>query len=120
MRETIKCRLTAAAAAGVAAVAGFAASAHAADPVKDYPLRPVRIVSGYTAGGSTDFLFRVLAPKLTDRLGQPFIIDYRQGGSGTIGANLVAKATPESLRTQLQTEIAKWAPIIRKAGIYAD
>ena len=32
----------------------------------------------------------------------------------------VAKATPESLRTQLQTEIAKWAPIIRKAGIYAD
>ena len=95
MRETIKCRLTAAAAAGVAAVAGFAASAHAADPVKDYPLRPVRIVSGYTAGGSTDFLFRVLAPKLTDRLGQPFIIDYRPGGSGTIGANLVAKATPD-------------------------
>ena len=91
MRVAMKCRF----AAGAAAVSLFAASAHAADPVKDYPLRPVRIVSGYTAGGSTDFLFRVLAPKLTERLGQPFIIDYRPGGSGTIGASLVAKATPE-------------------------
>jgi tripartite-type tricarboxylate transporter receptor subunit TctC len=71
------------------------AAATAAEPKQDYPQRPVRIVSGYAAGGSTDYLFRVLAPKLTERLGQPFIIDYRPGASGVIGANIVAKATPD-------------------------
>ena len=70
-------------------------SVHAADPIKDYPLRPVRIVSGFAAGGSSDFLVRVLAPKLTERLGQPFIIENRPGAGGAIGANLVAKATPD-------------------------
>jgi tripartite-type tricarboxylate transporter receptor subunit TctC len=68
---------------------------HAAEPVKDYPLRPVRIVSGFQAGGSSDFLVRVLAPKLTERLGQPFVIENRPGAGGAIGANLVAKATPD-------------------------
>jgi tripartite-type tricarboxylate transporter receptor subunit TctC len=73
-------------------------SAHAADPARsagEYPQRPVRIVSGFAAGGSTDFLMRVLAPRLNERLGQPFIIEHRPGAGGVIGANLVAKATPD-------------------------
>ncbi len=70
-------------------------AAMAADPVRDYPVRPVRIVSGFQAGGSSDFLVRVLAPKLTERLGQTFIIENRPGAGGAIGANLVAKATPD-------------------------
>lgn len=73
----------------------FAASTHAADAAKDYPQRPVRIVSGFPAGGSTDFLVRVLAPRLSERLGQNFIIDNRPGAGGAIGANHVAKATPD-------------------------
>jgi tripartite-type tricarboxylate transporter receptor subunit TctC len=76
------------------ALAG-AASAQAADAAKDYPVRPVRIVSGFAAGGSSDFLARVLAPKLTERLGQTFVIENRPGAGGAIGANLVAKATPD-------------------------
>ena len=81
----------------VALCAGAMASpiAHAADTAKDYPLRPVRIVSGFQAGGSSDFLVRVLAPRLTERLGQPFVIENRPGAGGAIGANLVAKATPD-------------------------
>ena len=71
-----------------------AASAHAADIV-NYPQRPVRIVSGFASGGSSDFLVRVLAPKLTERLGQTFVIENRPGAGGAIGANLVAKATPD-------------------------
>ncbi|MBM3343152.1 MAG: tripartite tricarboxylate transporter substrate binding protein [Betaproteobacteria bacterium] len=71
------------------------ARAQSADAAKDYPQRPVRIVSGFAAGGSTDFLMRVLAPKLTERLGHPFIIEHRPGAGGTIGAHLVAKATPD-------------------------
>jgi len=70
-------------------------TAYAADAIKDYPLRPVRIVSGFQPGGSSDFLVRVLAPKLTERLGQVFIVENRPGASGAIGANLVAKATPD-------------------------
>ncbi len=69
--------------------------AHAADQITDYPRRPVRIVSGFQAGGSSDFLVRVLAPRLTERLGQPFVIENRPGAGGAIGANLVAKATPD-------------------------
>lgn len=71
------------------------ATTHAADPIKDYPLRPVRIVSGFQAGGSSDFLVRVLAPRLTERMGQNFLIENRPGAGGAIGANLVARATPD-------------------------
>ncbi len=70
-------------------------SAQAADPGKDYPVRPVRIVSGFAAGGSSDFLVRILAPKLTERLGQTFVIENRPGAGGAIGAHLVARATPD-------------------------
>lgn len=74
------------------------ASAHAADSssmASGYPARPVRVVSGFQAGGSSDFLVRVLAPKLTERLGQTFVIENRPGAGGAIGANLVARATPD-------------------------
>ncbi len=70
-------------------------TANAAAPVKDYPLRPVRIVSGFLPGGSSDFLVRVLAPRLSERLGQNFVIEHRPGAGGAIGANLVARATPD-------------------------
>ena len=90
-RDRMKCWL--AACAAMAALSP--AATRAADPVKDYPLRPVRIVSGFAAGGSSDFLVRVLAPKLTERLGQPFIIENRPGAGGAIGTNLVARATPD-------------------------
>jgi tripartite-type tricarboxylate transporter receptor subunit TctC len=79
-------------------VAAVPLTLRAADPpmvIADYPVRPVRIVSGFQAGGSSDFLVRVLAPKLTERLGQPFVIENRPGAGGAIGANLVAKATPD-------------------------
>lgn len=68
---------------------------HAADPAAGYPSRPVRIVSGFAAGGSSDYLVRVLAPRLAERLGQPFVIENRPGAGGAIGANLVARATPD-------------------------
>ncbi len=70
-------------------------AAYAASPIKDYPLRPVRIVSGFQPGGSSDFLVRVLAPRLSERLGQNFVIEHRPGAGGAIGANLVARATPD-------------------------
>lgn len=80
--------------ATVAVIAAYS-PAYAADAIKDYPLRPVRIVSGFPAGGSSDFLARVLAPKLSERMGQNFIVENRPGAGGAIGASYVAKATPD-------------------------
>jgi tripartite-type tricarboxylate transporter receptor subunit TctC len=74
----------------------FAASiAFAADPVKDFPSKPVRIVSPFAAGGTTDTLSRSLAPKLFERLGQPVIVENRPGAGGMTGTNYVAKSAPD-------------------------
>ncbi len=66
--------------------------AHAADP---YPVKPVRIVVPYPAGGTTDQLARALQPALAEELGQPVIVDNRPGAGGTIGTEHVVSAPPD-------------------------
>ncbi|MBL6455963.1 tripartite tricarboxylate transporter substrate binding protein [Belnapia sp. T6] len=61
----------------------------------DFPSRPVRLVVGYPAGGSTDVVARLLAERLGRVWGQPVIVENRPGASGTIGADLVAKSPPD-------------------------
>ncbi len=77
----------------IAACSG--ALGHAADPVKDYPLRPVRLVSTFAAGGNSDMVGRLLAPKLAERLGQNFLVENRPGAGSMIGTAYVANATPD-------------------------
>jgi tripartite-type tricarboxylate transporter receptor subunit TctC len=79
----------------IAAAFFVTACAHAADALKDYPLRPIRLVSPFAAGGSTDTVGRLLAPRLSERLGQHIVIDNRPGAGGMIGTSYVAKATPD-------------------------
>lgn len=59
---------------------------------QSWPTRPVRIIVPYTVGGASDITARLLADKLSERLGQPFSVDNRAGASGTIGTEAVAKA----------------------------
>jgi tripartite-type tricarboxylate transporter receptor subunit TctC len=61
----------------------------------DYPTRPVHIVVGYPAGGSTDILARLMGQFLGERLGQQFVIDNRAGAGNNIATELVAKAPPD-------------------------
>src|SRR4051812_30692137 len=61
----------------------------------DYPARPVRIVVAYPAGGPVDITARALAPKLTESLHQPVVIDNRGGAGGIVGSDLVAKSAPD-------------------------
>src|SRR5688500_10350051 len=70
-----------------------AGPAHAAEADK-YPTRPVRVVTG-SPGSTSDQIARFTAQKLTERLGQQFIIDNRAGAGGTIGTDIVAKSAPD-------------------------
>jgi tripartite-type tricarboxylate transporter receptor subunit TctC len=73
---------------GAAGVSGIAATALALD----YPARPVRIVEGFGAGGAPDLLSRLTAQWLSERLGQPFIVENRPGAGSNIAAQTVVAA----------------------------
>jgi tripartite-type tricarboxylate transporter receptor subunit TctC len=60
-----------------------------------WPLRPIRLIVGFPAGGSVDQIARVLGKQLNSQLGQPIIIENRAGASGTIATGLVAKSPPD-------------------------
>ena len=61
----------------------------------DYPNRPVRFVVGFAAGGATDILARVVGQRLSERLGQQFIIENKPGAGNNIGTNAVVTAEPD-------------------------
>jgi tripartite-type tricarboxylate transporter receptor subunit TctC len=61
----------------------------------DYPAKPVRMVVPIAAGGGTDIIGRMVAQKLTQAIGQQFIVDNRPGAGGIIGSDAVAKAAPD-------------------------
>ena len=72
-------------------------SAHAArasDTSSSYPSRPVRMIVAFAPGGA-DVPGRMLAQKLSDRLGQPFVVDNRPGAASILGTDIAAKATPD-------------------------
>jgi len=60
-----------------------------------WPARPVRMIIPFPPGGTLDMVGRLLAQKLGDQLGQPFVVENRAGGNGTIGSDLVARAQPD-------------------------
>ena len=85
-------------AAFIAAIAGAVApvgSSAAAQPGQGYPSKPVRLIMGQAAGGSTDFLWRTVGLRLSEIWGQQFVIDNRPGASNTIAPALAAKASPD-------------------------
>jgi tripartite-type tricarboxylate transporter receptor subunit TctC len=62
---------------------------------QDYPNKPIRMVVGFPPGGGTDVVARILAPRMSELLGQPIVIDNRPGATGTVAAGQVAKAPPD-------------------------
>ena len=62
---------------------------------QNYPTRTIRIIVPYSPGGSTDVVFRLLAPRLSEDLGQSVVVENRPGGSSTIGLDLAAKSPPD-------------------------
>jgi len=87
-----------------------AAGARAAD----YPVRPVRIVIGFTPGGTPDITARLIGVKLSESLGQQIVVDNRPGAGGTIGAKLVAESNPDG-----HTLLSVSASHVLQPSIYA-
>jgi len=71
------------------------ASGLGAATAQGYPNRPVRIVVGFTAGGPTDAIARIVAQRLSDSLGQQFVVENQGGAGGNTAAGQVARATPD-------------------------
>ena len=85
---------------GCAAVAWLAsATVHA----QAWPSKPIRIVVPFSAGGPADITTRTIAPRLTELLGQPIVVDNRAGANGVIGADNVVKSPPDGYTLLMAT-----------------
>jgi tripartite-type tricarboxylate transporter receptor subunit TctC len=72
-----------------------AARARQRDPAPAFPTQPVRLLVGYAAGGGSDLMARPLAQKLSERLGQPVLVENRPGANGNLAMEAVARAAPD-------------------------
>lgn len=79
-----------------------------------YPNKPVRLVVPYAAGGTSDILGRQIGPKLTESWGQPVIVENKPGANGNVGADFVAKSTPDGY-TLLLTDLGG---LVISASVY--
>jgi tripartite-type tricarboxylate transporter receptor subunit TctC len=78
-------------AAGAAAFPALSRIARA----QAYPTRPVRIIVGYPPGGSADVVARLIGQQLSERLGQPFVVENRPGAGTNIATETVVKSAPD-------------------------
>jgi tripartite-type tricarboxylate transporter receptor subunit TctC len=106
-KTTLKLALAACLAAGAASALAQA-----------WPARPVKVIIPFPPGGTLDAVGRQLAQKLGDQLGQPFVVENRVGGNGTIGADAVAKAPGDGYTLLFNASTFVSAPMTMKSVPY--
>nr|WP_145552084.1 tripartite tricarboxylate transporter substrate binding protein [Variovorax boronicumulans] len=92
-----------------AAIALCAVAAHA----QAWPTKPVKLVVSYPPGGTLDAVARIVATPLSQRLGQPVVVDNRAGAGGAIGGDLVAKSAPDGYTVLLDASNHAQNPALR-------
>jgi len=86
---------------------------------QNYPVRPVRVINTVAAGGPAEMVARTLGQKLTEFWGQQIVVDTRAGAAGTIGADIVARSTPDGYTLLLGSGATMViAPLVQKAVPY--
>jgi tripartite-type tricarboxylate transporter receptor subunit TctC len=94
------------------ALMGFMAQA------QDYPNRPVKVLIPFPPGGPTDVLARLVAQKLTESMGQPFVVENRPGGTGTIASAAVARSVPDGYTLLVASTSSHISPyLLRNSGL---
>jgi tripartite-type tricarboxylate transporter receptor subunit TctC len=87
----------------VVALAAALMFASGAAPAQAYPAKPVRVVIVFPPGGSNDVVGRIVFQKMSEQLGQQFVIDNRGGAAGTIGSEVVATSPPDGYTIMVQS-----------------
>ncbi len=105
-------------AAATLAAAAAVLMTNPASAQSTYPGKPVRIVVPSSAGGGTDIIARIVAPKLTQALGQQIVIDNRPGAGTMIGGELVAKAPPDGYTLLMCISTLATNPVIYRKVPY--
>src|SRR5262245_9984844 len=76
-------------------VAPAAAQTRSADSAQIYPTKPIRAIVPFTAGSATDFLARVMGPRMLEHWGQQVVVDNRPSAGGIVAGEIVARAAPD-------------------------
>jgi tripartite-type tricarboxylate transporter receptor subunit TctC len=103
--------------AALAALVGSMGSAVAGG----WPERPVRIIYPYAAGSAGDATARLIAHRLSDGFGRPFVVENRVGANGAIAAEAVARsAPPAEFSAMISADVELWARAVKIAGLQAE
>ena len=98
----------------ITAVALAACSLHVQAQTPKYPVKPIRMLVGFSAGGATDIVARALAPGLSESLGQSVLVENRPGASSQIAGELVAKSPPDGHVLMLTTQTLMTSVMIER------
>src|SRR4051812_24548410 len=87
-------------------------AASVASQAQTYPSKPITMVVGFAPGGATDSLARVVADKLSARLGQPVVVDNKPGANTLIASNFVRQAPPDGYTLYMVATSFGQAPVV--------
>src|SRR3972149_445147 len=79
-----------------------------------YPVRPIRVIVPFAPGGATDAVVRMIAPRLSENLGQQVVVENRPGGAATIGMDAVARSAPDGYTLGMANLTFSINPILLK------
>ena len=99
--------------AAMAAMSGAQQALAQSQP--SYPDKPIRMIVAFPPGGSVDVVARLIAPKLSEALGQSVVVDNRSGASGNIGSEIAARAKPDGYTLLIQT-----IPFVSNAALFKN